>query len=120
MGFCGGFDHVWLGDVERDRNHASVPLHHQICQGFGVAGRGIDLSGTSGEKFLDKCPANATVGAGDEGNFTFDSAHFCFSWWVGWVLGKYIAMGMRLILAGSDLAFMLAAGRQRTAALRAL
>ena len=36
------------------------------------------------------------------------------------LLGKYIGMGMRLILAGSDLAFMLAAGRQRTAALRAL
>jgi 2-keto-3-deoxy-L-rhamnonate aldolase RhmA len=36
------------------------------------------------------------------------------------LLGKYIGMGMRLILAGSDLAFMLSAGRQRTAALRAL
>lgn len=33
---------------------------------------------------------------------------------------KYIAMGMRFILSGSDLSFMMAGGRERTSFLRAV
>jgi 2-keto-3-deoxy-L-rhamnonate aldolase RhmA len=33
---------------------------------------------------------------------------------------RYLAMGFRLVLAGSDLSFMLAAAKERAAAVRAM
>ena len=36
------------------------------------------------------------------------------------LMSKYIAMGVRLVLTGSDLSFMMSAASQRVAALRAL
>jgi 4-hydroxy-2-oxoheptanedioate aldolase len=36
------------------------------------------------------------------------------------LMQRYLAMGFRLVLAGSDLTFMLAAARERAAAVRAM
>src|SRR5207244_1825642 len=59
VGLCGGLDGGGVGDVERDRLRAGeVDLD-------GVAGAGVD-GGAAAEQFGGECPAEPSVGSGDE------------------------------------------------------
>ena len=101
--------------IENVEEIAAVPGFHvllvgtnDLCMEMGIPGQ-LDHSkvGLAFERIVAACRANGKhAGLGG----VYDPP----------LMQRYLAMGFRLVLAGSDLTFMLAAAKERATAVRAM